>query len=148
MTMTGLDVFDRAIHKSNDWLKDIMFELNWEDRHRAYLALRAVLHALRDRLSVAESAQLAAQLPLLIRGVYYDGWTPAGKPVKERRKEEFLKHIREEFRDGDIDAEQVTRAIFKMLAHRISQGEIHDIKQILPKELAELWPHAPGKVRD
>jgi uncharacterized protein (DUF2267 family) len=148
MTMTGLDAFDRAIHKANDWLQDIMYELNWQDRHRAYLALRATLHALRDRLSLEEAVHLGAQLPMLVRGFYYDGWTLTGKPVKERRKEEFLAHIKAAFHDGDIDAEQVVRAIFKLLAHRVSQGEIKDIKQILPKELAELWPHHPGKVRE
>jgi uncharacterized protein (DUF2267 family) len=148
MTMTGLDAFDRAIHKANDWLQDIMYELNWQDRHRAYLALRATLHALRDRLSLEEAVHLGAQLPMLVRGFYYDGWTLTGKPVKERRKEEFLAHIKAAFHDGDIDAEQVVRAIFKLLAHRVSQGEIKDIKQILPKELAELWPHPPGKVRE
>jgi uncharacterized protein (DUF2267 family) len=145
MTMTGLETFDRAIHKANDWLKDIMFELNWEDRHRAYLALRATLHALRDRLSAEEAVHLGAELPLLIRGVYYDGWRPAGKPGKERRKEEFLAHIKQAFRDGDIDPETVARAIFKLLAYRISQGEIKDIKGILPAELKDLWPHAPAK---
>lgn len=55
MSMAGLDVFDRTLEKSNNWLKDIMYELGWEDRHRAYLALRATLPSLRDRLSVEES---------------------------------------------------------------------------------------------
>lgn len=143
MTITGLDVFDRSIHKANDWLKDIMYEMGWEDRHRAYLALRATLQALRDRLSVNEAVQLGAQLPLLIRGVYYDGWTPSGKPLKERHQEAFLAHIKEQFGRDEIDAERVARAIFKMLHFRISQGEIQDIKGVLPKELLELWPRTP-----
>ncbi len=144
MSMTGLDVFDRAVHRANDWLKDIMMELNWQDdRHRAYLGLRATLHALRDRLLVEEAVQLGAQLPMLVRGFYYDGWTPAGKPRKERHREEFLAHIREQFRDGDVDAEQVARAVFKMLSFRISKGEIKDIKGILPKEIGDLWPATP-----
>jgi uncharacterized protein (DUF2267 family) len=145
MSMTGLDVFDRAIHKANDWLKDLMFELNWEDRHKAYLGLRATLHALRDRLLPEEAVQLGAQLPLLIRGFYYDGWTPSGKPLKERRKEEFLGHIKDQFRGDDVDPEAVARAVFKLLAHRISKGEIEDIRGVLPREIADLWPHAPGK---
>lgn len=140
MTITGLDVFDRSIHKANDWLKDIMYELGTEDRHRAYLALRATLHALRDRLSVNEAVQLGAQLPMLIRGFYYDGWTPSGKPLKERHKDAFLAHIQEQFGPDGIDAESVVRAIFKMLQFRISQGEVQDIKGVLPKELLELWP--------
>jgi uncharacterized protein (DUF2267 family) len=143
MTMTGLDVFDRAVHKANDWLKDIMFELNTQDRHRAYLALRATLHALRDRLMPQEAVDLGAQLPLLVRGFYYDGWKPADKPLKERHKEEFLAHIREQFGQGEMDAETIVRAIFKLLAHRISAGEVQDIRGILPQEIADLWPHKP-----
>ncbi|MCL4502764.1 MAG: DUF2267 domain-containing protein [Deltaproteobacteria bacterium] len=143
MTMTGLDVFDRSIHAANDWLKDIMYELGTEDRHRAYLALRATLQALRDRLSVNEAAQLGAQLPLLIRGFYYEGWTPSGKPLKERHKKDFLAHIQDQFGPDGIDAESVARAVFKMLHFRVSKGAIQDLKGVMPKELLELWPQTP-----
>ncbi len=140
MTMTGLDAFDRSVQTANDWLKDIMFELGTEDRHRAYLALRATLQALRDRLSVNEAAQLGAQLPMLVRGFYYEGWSPAGKPLKERHRDLFLAHIREQFGPDGMDAETVARAVFKMLHFRVSQGEVRDIKGVMPKELLELWP--------
>ena len=67
-TMTGLDVFDTTVQKTHIWLNEIMQELGWEDRYKAYLGLRTTLHALRDRLPIEETAQLAAQLPMLIRG--------------------------------------------------------------------------------
>ncbi len=88
MSLTGLSQFDTTIHATNTWLKDLMERLGWEDRHRAYQAFRAVLHALRDHLTVDEVATLGAQLPLLIRGIYYEGWHPADKPLRERKKEE------------------------------------------------------------
>jgi uncharacterized protein (DUF2267 family) len=143
MTMTGLDVWDKALHTANDWLKDLMFELGTEDRHHAYLALRATLQALRDRMSVEEAAQLGAQLPMLVRGFYYDGWSPAGKPLKERHQEQFLAHIQRQFGRDQVDTETIARAVFKMLSFRITKGEIQDIKGILPKELAALWPVTP-----
>jgi uncharacterized protein (DUF2267 family) len=54
MIATGLDVFDRTLHKTYDWLADLTRRLNVDDRHVAYLALRATLPALRDRITVEE----------------------------------------------------------------------------------------------
>ncbi len=141
MSMTGLEVFDKTLNTTNNWLKDLLFELNWEDRHRAYLALRACLQSLRDRLTVEEAADLGAQLPMLIRGFYYEGWKPSKMPEKFKSKDDFLAKIKAYFPDGtDVDPETTARAVFKILFHRISEGEIQDIKQLLPPELEELWP--------
>jgi uncharacterized protein (DUF2267 family) len=141
MSATGLDVFDRTLHKTNIWLNDLMQELGSEDRHEAYLALRAALHALRDRLTVEEVADLGAQLPMLILGFYYEGWDPSGKPLRERHKEQFLARIGQEFRSQDgIDPELVARATFVVLAKRISEGEIEDVQHVLPAEIRNLWP--------
>ena len=115
--------------------------LGSQDRHMAYLALRATLHALRDRLTVEEVAHLGAQLPMLIRGFYYEGWDPTGKPLRVRRKEEFLARIEEQFGvDDDIDPEQVARAVFMLLQNRVADGEIEDVKHVLPAEIRDLWP--------
>jgi uncharacterized protein (DUF2267 family) len=141
MTTGEVEVIETTVQKTHLWLKEIAEELGTPDRHRAYRALRAVLHALRDRLTVDEAAQLGAQLPMLVRGIYYEGWDPSHKPLKERHKEEFLAHIRRDFRDEPaVDAEQLARAVFAVLARRVTEGEIEDVKHILPKELRELWP--------
>lgn len=143
MSMTGLDVFDKTIHITNEWLNDLMYEMNWTEKHKAYSAIRVCLHALRDRLTVDEATHLGAQLPLLIRGVYYEGWNPSAAPEKIRDKEEFLYRIRESAKGTDLqveDAETTTRAVFKLLFHRISEGEIQDIKQMIPDALREFWP--------
>ena len=139
--MTGLDVFDTTVHKTHTWLHDIMRELGWEDHHKAYLGLRTTMHALRDRLSVEETAQLGAQLPMLIRGLYYEGWNPTGKPEKVRHKAAFLAPIRDHFRDDwDVEPEEIARAVLKVLTQHISEGEIADVKHCFPAELRELWP--------
>lgn len=136
------NVFDGTIQKTNIWLNDIMKELDWQERpEKAYHALRTVLHALRDRLTIEEAVQLGAQLPMLVRGFYYEGWTLTGKPRKERHKEDFLNHIKEAFKeDYTVRAESIARAVFKTLARHTSPGEIEDVKNILPKPLHELWP--------
>jgi uncharacterized protein (DUF2267 family) len=140
MSQTGLAPFDSTIQTTNVWLNDILERLGWQDRHRAYHALRAVLHALRDRLPVDQAAALAAQLPMLVRGFYYEGWHPHGKPVKERHKEEFLAHVAAAFRDDPgVDPEWVTRAVLRVLSKHVTGGEIEGVKRNLPGELRSLW---------
>jgi uncharacterized protein (DUF2267 family) len=141
MSLTGLAAFDSTVHTTNAWLKELMEELRWEERHRAYHALRAVLHGLRDHLTVDEVATLGAQLPMLVRGFYYEGWHPADKPLRERKKEQFLAHIAAAFRDDpSIDPEDVARAVFGLLARHVSGGEVGGLKHVLPAELRTLWP--------
>jgi uncharacterized protein (DUF2267 family) len=141
MSATGLDVFDTTLQKTHSWLNELMRLMSWQDKHKAYQAVRVTLHALRDRLSVGEVAQLGAQLPMLVRGFYYEGWRPDGAVLTTRHKEEFLAPIAEHFRsDPEVDAERIARAVFAVLAARIAKGEIEDIEHVLPKQLRALWP--------
>jgi uncharacterized protein (DUF2267 family) len=141
MSATGLDVFETTLQRTHAWLKDLMLVLGWQERRKAYQALRATLHALRDRLTVEETAHLGAQLPMLIRGFYYEGWEPTGKPVKERHRDQFLDRIRQHFRDDEqVDPELVAAAVFMVLASRVTEGEIEDVLHVLPSEIRDLWP--------
>jgi uncharacterized protein (DUF2267 family) len=116
-------------------------ELGRDDRERAYHAFRAVLHALRDQLTVAEVADLGAQLPLFIRGVYYEGWKPSKKPEKRRKKEEFLCQIAAAIPgDDEIYPEAIAWAAFKVLERHVSSGEIDDVKHALSRAIRSLWP--------
>jgi uncharacterized protein (DUF2267 family) len=112
-----------------------------DDPHLAYGALRVVLHSLRDRLPVDEAVDLAAQLPMLIRGLYYEGWRTSGKPVRAG-KEEFLAAIRQHFASNVTkpDAEVLARVVLGVLVRHVSAGEMRDVRGVLPKELRELLP--------
>jgi uncharacterized protein (DUF2267 family) len=145
MSQSGLTVFDSTIQTTNVWLNDLMEIADWGDRHNAYHALRAVLHALRDRLCVDDVAAFGAQLPMLVRGFYYEGWHPAGKPLKERKKAEFLAHVSDAFRARtDVDPEKLVRAAFQVLEKHMTSGEIERIKSVLPAELRSLWAAHEG----
>ena len=135
------ETFGRTVQKTNEWLGELRGDLGWDDQHQAYAGLRAVLHALRDRLTVEEAVELGAQLPMLVRGFYYEGWRPAGKPLKERHLEAFLARVERELpRRRLAEVEELVRAVFRLLDHRITGGEIEDVKGILPREIRALWP--------
>jgi uncharacterized protein (DUF2267 family) len=140
MSTTGLEVFDDTVHKTNVWLKEIMEALGC-DRHRAYQALRGVLHCLRDRLIVEEAAQLADQLPMLVRGIYYESWRPAATPRKVRSREEFLEQLASHLPGPQpLDPETTALAVFQVLNRHVTPGEIEDVVSELPKEIRTLWP--------
>jgi uncharacterized protein (DUF2267 family) len=142
MTMTGLDTFDATVQKTIPWIIELGKELGWENKHQIFQGLRATLHALRDRLTVEEAAHLGAQLPILLAGFYYENWRPGAKQTKDRTQAEFLNHIRHYFRNinPDLDAESLVRAVFKIMAQRVSPGEIEDVINMMPPALRELWP--------
>jgi uncharacterized protein (DUF2267 family) len=141
MSTTGLDVFDTTVQKTNAWLKDLMQFMDWNDRHKAYLATRATLQALRDRLPVDEVAHLGAQLPMLMRGFYYEGWDPTAKPLKVRNREQFLARIEKQFAsETNGNAAGIARGVFRVLSYRVTKGEIEDVRQLLPADLRDLWP--------
>jgi uncharacterized protein (DUF2267 family) len=88
--MSGLEALDHAVQVTRVWINHLDERLGWENKPRAYRLLKAVLHGLRDWLQINESAHFAAQLPELLRGVYYEQWRPAIVPVKKRSKADFL----------------------------------------------------------
>lgn len=142
MTISDLDFLETTAQKTAEWVRGIKEELGWDNNRQAYHALRAVIHTLRDRLPVNEAVDLGAQLPLIIRGSYYEGWTPNDKPEKIRHIEEFTQSILEkmEWDTTGMDGEEIARAVFAVMADHVSEGEVEDVKSNLPKEIRELWP--------
>lgn len=139
MTTTHIDGLDRTVHETNVWLKEICDEMGWEDRGRAYVALRGTLHTLRDRVTVDQAAHLAAQLPLLIAGVFWDGYKPAGKPNKARDLEELTSGVREAFLlDSAVEPEDAMRGVVSVMRRHVSEGEMNKLLEALPRKFADL----------
>ena len=98
------------------------------------------MHTLRDWLSPEEMADLSAQLPTLIRGIYFEGWNPP-EPVCERKKRDFVISVRKSFGyESEIDVDKAIGAVFRLLDRHISHGEIVQIRNSMKKSLRELWP--------
>jgi uncharacterized protein (DUF2267 family) len=143
MATTGLSVFDRTLQENNAWLKIVMGYLKTDDREHAYAALKAALHALRDRIGPENATHLGAQLPLLLRGTFYEGWHLAGTPTRERHLSGFLEHVADELpKTLKVDPEEVARATFSALRQRLDPGEFNKLMRMLPPELRQLWSSA------
>ena len=134
-----MNVFDHATQKADAWIHDMMRELGTDDPRQAYHALAASLHTVRDRLGVEEAAQLAAQLPLLVRGLFFEGWHPASTPVAVRRPLDLIALFEQKSGDGHrIDAERALAALFEVLRRHVSPGALASLAGVLPTTLADL----------
>jgi uncharacterized protein (DUF2267 family) len=141
------EVFGTTLAKTNLWVKEVSDTLHWDDHQKAYHGLRAVLHALRDRLPVAEAAHLGAQLPMLVRGFYYDEWKPASTPVKFKTAQDFYDAVKRNFAaDQNVNPKRLAEAVLGLLGRHLAPGELEKLQSIFPPHLREIWPGAEQTV--
>lgn len=136
--MTERVLFEETLRETHAWLGEITQPLD-VDPHKAYGALKAVLHALRDRITVGEAAHLGAELPTLLRGAYYEGFRPTGRPDTYRSREEFLEEVASNLKDPTVDPERAARVVFAVMNRHVAPGELEDIRQNLPESIRELF---------
>lgn len=141
MSATGLEVFEKSLQITHVWLGEIMDRLG-PNREDAWHALGAVLHALRDWIPVELAAHLGAQLPLIVRGLYYDQWRPAQRPERGRTQSEFIAKVGE----GLINRKPMNRmdaiqTVFQVLTRHVSPGQTEKVRQALPEDVRALWPY-------
>jgi len=141
MSSKKIQVFERTTHEAHEWINELSDRLEWVSERDVLRMLRSVLVSVRDHLPVNEMAQFSAQLPIMLRGMFFEGWQPKNTPVAERHAQLFIDRIAAEV--GDVTeyrgAEDIT-AVFKLLNNRISIGEIEDVRANLPQALRDIWP--------
>jgi uncharacterized protein (DUF2267 family) len=139
MSEIGVTALDHAVQETNIWLKAIEKRLALTSRQHAYNALRAVLHVLRDRMPMAVAVNFGVQLPMLIRGIYYEGWHHAATPTKDRHLEYFVDDIfRQLPPQFPVDPLKVVRGIFEILWEKLDPGEFDKLMGHLPVSLRDL----------
>jgi uncharacterized protein (DUF2267 family) len=138
---TGIELLDKEILASGEWIDDLRKRLGWHDTSTVYLALKAAFHAIRDSLPAGEAVFLGGSLPLLIRGAYFEGWHIRDEPLPLQDREAFFERIRDGVnRALGVDAEEVARATFALLDARLPSAELEDVKAATPPSLHFLWP--------
>jgi uncharacterized protein (DUF2267 family) len=140
MSATGLDVFDKTLQSTHIWLDEIMREVG-PDRQVAWHVLGAVLRTVRDRLPIGLAAHLGAQLPLIVRGLYYDQWRGGDQPQRWRSADEFLGLVSAELRNiRPVDPQDAVRSVFQVLNHHITPEQATKVREALPEDVRRLWP--------
>lgn len=137
MSFTGVGSLDRSIDKSNAWLGGIEEGFGTHDRRLAYRVARARLHSLRDRLTVEVAAHFAAQLPELLRGVFYDGWNPSRVPLRYGRPE-YVARFAREARIHQSDVPKASAVVTAAVRQHVSAGAVAEAFALLPGDLREL----------
>jgi uncharacterized protein (DUF2267 family) len=139
-------IIDHSVAAAHVWYHDVAAALDTDDEQYAARALRAVLHTLRDRLTVVEAAQLAAQLPTLIRGVFYENWRPDAARHLAHDVDAFLQQVASEARmAGETEASLAVEAVASVLHQHVSEGELADVLAVLPAKLRPLFERRAGQ---
>ena len=139
MTKAGIPTLDHAPQVFAEWLNELCDDLGFA-KPRAYVLLHETLHAIRDFLTVDEAADLAAQLPVLVRGVYFEGWDPSKTPVKPRNKSDLIERVASRFQREPLDdPDRAVAAVIDLLRRHVSWGEFEQVKHAMRKPIQELW---------
>jgi uncharacterized protein (DUF2267 family) len=138
----------RSVQQIQQWLKELRDNGDFTDLDQALAVLRVVLHELRNRLTLEEAVDLGAQLPLLVRGIYYEGWQPHRVPHKVRTRQKFVDEVATALLPHVVPPERAIRDVLALLAHHCDPGEIADVIGQLPAELKELWPEHARTFRE
>lgn len=142
MPVSNVGSLNRTLQETQEWLKELAGAGSFHDEEQAYTALRAVLHSVRDRLTVEEAVHFSAQFPMLVRGFYFEGWRPALAPNREETAEQFHASVEQSLRNASLDlgAEHATRGVLGFLERKMDPGQIRHVKEQMPKAIRSLWP--------
>lgn len=139
--MSGHHNFDHTVQEGNLWLRKVAERLHFDDERHAYSALRAALHALRDRLTPEDAVHLAAQMPMVVRGLYFEGWKMSRTPTNDGTIDQFCAHIASQLPPMfPMDAKTVATGVFDVLWTELDVGETAKVIDRLPPALKALWP--------
>ena len=140
MSTTGLEVFDRTIQTTNIWLDEIMESIG-PDRQLAWRILSTVTRKIRDCLPAGLAAHLSVQLPLLVRGAYYEHYQPGHDQIRPESGQAFLDEIAAQLSDvRPINPANAFATVVAVLERHVTGGEMDKVWQSLPKVVRGLWP--------
>lgn len=139
--MTSLESLSHSVQLAQEWVNELDHALGWNNRRRSFRLLRATLQVLRDCLPLPEAAHFSAQLPLVLRGVFFEHWQPQHDHIRHWDLDHFFASIDRFFPEDPIEVTgDAVSAAFRVMANRIDPGEIAHVLACLPADIRALWP--------
>jgi len=138
--------FNQYALEANSFIKEYAEQIDMaEDHGKATGILTAVLHGLREIISVEESLQLISQFPMFLKAVYVNGWSINKTKTKVKYMPQFVDLVRSfdgaasnnDFVSDEI-AEHYINTTFFALRKYVSAGELQDIRDNLSKNLKNM----------
>lgn len=139
--------FNRYAQEGNEIMNSLAEKLGHPDEvGRVGMMLRAVLHTLRDRITISESFDFISQLPMALKAVYVEDWKYHEKPpVRVKSIDEFCEHVEKEQAkygethfDWDMSTRQIVETILGQVTAHVTEGQKKHILDQLPAELQPL----------
>ena len=140
------NTFEKHLQEASGFFKNLATQLGTpDDIDHAVRVLKGVFRALRRRIIPDDSLHIVSHLPLVLKGMYVDGWT-INEPLSEAQTlDEFLFDIRnntERKANADFASDELARkkitAVLNALKQFISNGEMRHVRDELPREIAQM----------
>lgn len=146
---TGIPALEDALRDAQGWLASAGHRINTRSSQVALACLRGTLHTLRAQLDVRRAIEVGERLPLVMRGVFFDGWDPHDAPPPAATKDEFVGRVAaDNGRNPRIKAERAAKAALEVIFERLPAAVTARIVERLPENLRELWPDEPAPYVD
>lgn len=129
---------ENTLQRSYEWLNELTEFGHFRDTNQAYSILRVVLHSIRDRLPVDLSLHFASQLPMLLGGVYINGWNPSST-ARAKKIDDFIQEIYHEERNLEVNPKESLRSTLQFLRQKLDPGLIEKVIQSFPANFQKLW---------
>ncbi|MCH7410592.1 DUF2267 domain-containing protein [Belliella sp. DSM 111904] len=142
--------FKNFAQQGDAYIKKLSSELGHKDDPiQTFILLRAVMHAVRDRIGFTESLHFLSQLPIFLKGLYVENWVYDDDSTKIKRLEAFKTSVKDEqIRLGEksfdwTDSTEVLIAkVLKSLGeHYLTEGQLEHISSQMPREIKNLFPN-------
>lgn len=138
---------EKYVHDVNEYINQLSLDLGHpEEQQRVLIIWRAVMHSIRDRITISESFDLMAPLPLILRGVYTTGWKYTESPKYDYttlgEMKDQVKSLQSQYGEQEFNWSKSTEDIISItldsLERYYTEEQMKHIRSQLPEDIKPL----------